>query len=416
MIVNVSRLSSFLEKLDVIRKKYEDIEARKDQFNIFTAMFNPSDEVYLHSHFIHSLLSFKTGNEYRYLNAFRQIVKSEFEYNIDSLGIYKELHDIDILLIDKSTKKAIIIENKIYASDSNHENEGQLEKYYRIVVEKEKIPEDNIEVFYLTLDGHEPSTESVSTSKKYPNLCEKVQCISYPNEIKSWLQECMRFVYDKPFQRESILQYIKLINDMTNDVDIEERIEIKKLIGESKSNLECAKLLINNINHLHWHTIADFWNGLADTLEKRGYGVTLKPSDENYTDIVHGSTRKKNNASLVICIKTEFPFIITIEENNEDWFYFGVEKDKKTPKQYVQAFNSLVTNDDSYDDDNNWYIWKYPLINESEKFNSWDITNDVTFNLINDDFRQHITSVIIDDIDRFIEDVKNQIKTTKPDL
>lgn len=117
----------------------------------------------------------------------------------------------------------VIIENKIYASDSNHENEGQLEKYYRIIIEEEKIPEDNIEVYYLSLDGHEPSTESVSTSNKYPKLCEKVQCISYPNEIVRWLQGCMPFVYDKPFQRETIIQYIKLIDDMTNNVDIEER-------------------------------------------------------------------------------------------------------------------------------------------------------------------------------------------------
>ena len=409
MIVNISRLSSFFEKLDVIRKKYEDIEAKKDQFNIFSAMFDSSDEVNLHSHFIYSLLSFKTGNEYRYLNAFRQIVKSKFEYNIDSLEIHKELHDIDILLIDKSTKKAVIVENKIYASDSNHESEGQLEKYYRIVAEEERIPEDNIEVFYLTLDGHEPSAESVSTSKRYPKLCEKVQCVSYPNEIKSWLRECMRFVYDKPFQRESILQYIKLINDMTNDVDIEERIEIKKLIGESKSNLESAKLLIDNVRHLHWHTIADFWNGLADNLEKRGYEVTQKPTDEDFTDIVHGSNRKKNNASLVICIKTAHPFFIKIEEYNDTLLNFGVEKDKKTPKQYVQAFKSLVADDDSYEDDDNWYIWKYPSINEGEKFDSWNIYDDVTFNLINDDFRLRITSAIIDDIDRFIEDVKNQI-------
>lgn len=58
----INRLRTFLEKLDVIRKKYEDIEARKDQFNVFTAMFNTiSDEVYLHSQFIYSLLSFKTA-------------------------------------------------------------------------------------------------------------------------------------------------------------------------------------------------------------------------------------------------------------------------------------------------------------------------------------------------------------------
>ena len=87
----IVHLRNFLERLDVIRKRYEDIEARKDQFNIFTAMFDESDEVNLHSQFIFSLLNFKTGNEYRYLNAFLKCVDSSFEYNLNSLEIHKEL-------------------------------------------------------------------------------------------------------------------------------------------------------------------------------------------------------------------------------------------------------------------------------------------------------------------------------------
>lgn len=406
-------LRIFLEKLDVIRKKYQDIDARKDQFNIFTALLDKSDEVKLHSQFIYSLLNFKSGNEYRYLNAFLKSIDSSFEYNIDSLEIYKEKHDIDIWLIDRSTKQSVIVENKIYAPDSNHENEGQLEKYYRIVIEDEKIPEDNIEVYYLTLDGHEPSTESVSTRKKYPKLREKVQCISYPNEIVRWLQECMPFVYDKPFQRETIIQYIKLINDMTNGVDIEERIEIKKLIGESKSNLESAKLLIDNVKHLHWHTIADFWNGLVIDLEKNGYEVLQKPTEEDFSDIAHGSSRKRNNASLSIEIKTSLPFNIQMEEYSDDFLYFGVGNDQKLPTQYIKAFETLVANNEDYEDDSNWYIWKYPSIPEDENFDSWDINNEATFHLIDDSFRQRITSVIIDDITRFIKDVEDCLKAAE---
>ena len=405
----INRLRNFLEKLDVIRKKYEDIEAQKDLFNVFSAMFDTSDEVYLHSQFIYSLLSFKTGKEYFYLNAFLRTIDSKFQYNRDSLEIHKELHDIDVLLIDKTKKYAVIVENKIYASDSNHTDEGQLEKYYRIVIEDEKIPEDNVEVFYLSLDGHEPSSESVYTSKKYPKLCEKVQCISYPNEIRSWLQGCMQFVYDKPFQRETILQYIKLIDDMTNNVDIEERIEIKKLIGESKSNLESAKLLIDNVNHLHWHTIADFWNGLVEALEKYGYEVTQKPTDEDYTDIARGSNKKKNNVSLVIGIKTEFPFVIRIEEYNDEWFYYGVKTNKKMPNQYVQAFEALVANDNSYENNEDWVIWRYPSVNENERFDSWDFYADATFNLIDDNYRQRITSKVVDDINRFVKDIERLV-------
>lgn len=409
----IVHLRNFLEKLDVIRKRYEDIEARKDQFNIFTAMLDASDEVNLHSQFIFSLLNFKTGNEYRYLNAFLKCIDSSFEYNLNSLEIHKELHDIDILLLDKSTKRAVIIENKIYAPDSNHENEGQLEKYYRIVIEEENIPEDNIEVYYLSLNGHEPSSESVSTRNKYPRLGEKVQCISYPDEIVRWLQGCMPFVYDKPFQRETIIQYIKLIYDMTNNVDIEERVEIKKLIGESKSNLESAKLLIDNVKHLHWHTIADFWNGLVVALERNGYEVLQKPTEEDFSDIAHGSNRKKNNASLSIVIKTLLPFKVQIDEYSNSSLNFGVEKEQKLPKQYVQTFATLVANSGEYEDDENWYIWKYPSIPDDEYIDSWDINNDATFRLIDDSFRVRITAVIIDNITKFIKDVEDCLKTMK---
>ena len=416
-------LRIFLEKLDVIRKKYQDIDARKDQFNIFTALLDKSDEVKLHSQFIYSLLNFKSGNEYRYLNAFLKSIDSSFEYNIDSLEIYKEKHDIDIWLIDRSTKQSVIVENKIYAPDSNHENEGQLEKYYRIVIEDEKIPEDNIEVYYLTLDGHEPSTESVSTRKKYPKLREKVQCISYPNEIVRWLQECMPFVYDKPFQRETIIQYIKLINDMTNGVDIEERIEIKKLIGESKGNLESAKLLVDNIKHLHWHTIADFWNGMVDELEKRGYKVSRKPKEDDFSDIVHGGSRKKNSASLLIEIKTLYPYNVQLKESSVDRLFFGVGKDKKLPKPYVLAFETLVANSEDYEvdkdnkklgDDKKWYIWKCPSITEDEDIDSWDINKDATFNLIDDNYRRRITKAIVDEIDSFIKDVEDIASKIEP--
>lgn len=200
---------------------------------------------------------------------------------------------------------------------------------------------------------------------------------------------------------------------MTNNVDIEERVEIKKLIGESKSNLESAKLLIDNVKHLHWHTIADFWNGLVVALERNGYEVLQKPTEEDFSDIAHGSNRKKNNASLSIVIKTLLPFKVQIDEYSNSSLNFGVEKEQKLPKQYVQTFATLVANSGEYEDDENWYIWKYPSIPDDEYIDSWDINNDATFRLIDDSFRVRITAVIIDNITKFIKDVEDCLKTMK---
>ncbi len=200
---------------------------------------------------------------------------------------------------------------------------------------------------------------------------------------------------------------------MTNNVDIEERVEIKKLIGESKSNLESAKLLIDNVKHLHWHTIVDFWNGLVVALEKNGYEVLQKPTEEDFSDIIHGSSRKRNNASLSIVIKTSSPFKVQIDEYSNSSLNFGVAKEQKLPKQYVKTFATLVANNEEYEDDENWYIWKYPSIPEDEYIDSWDINNDATFHLIDDSFRQRITSVIIGDITKFIKNVEDCLKAAE---
>ena len=167
-------------------------------------MFDESDEVNLHSQFIFSLLNLKTGTEYRYLNAFLKCVDSSFEYNLNSLEIHKELHDIDILLLDKSTKRAVIIENKIYASDSNHENEGQLEKYYRIIIEEEKIPEDNIEVYYLSLDGHEPFTEMFPQTTSIQSCARRSSASLIPMKSSDGCKDVCRLFMTSPFNEKQL--------------------------------------------------------------------------------------------------------------------------------------------------------------------------------------------------------------------
>ena len=107
-----------------------------------------------------------------------------------------------------------------------------------------------------------------------------------------------------------------------------------------------------------------------------------------------------------------------MEEYSDVRLNFGVGNDQKLPKQYVKAFETLVANNEDYEDDENWYIWKYPSIPKEENIdswdiNSWDINNDATFHLIDDSFRQRITSVIIDDITKFTKDVEDCLKAAE---
>jgi hypothetical protein len=415
MDLNINHLEFFLQELNIIRKKYEEKELQKEQFNVFTILRDESDEVKLHSRFISSLLSYKKKNEYRYLNAFLQEIDSVFEYDNFSLEVYpsydskNEYKDIDILLIDRTTRFAIIIENKIFARDSNHEEEGQLEKYYRTIIEENGIKEEHVEVYYLTLDGHEPSESSIATSKKYPKLKDKVCCISYPNEIKNWLTKCVKDVYNEPFQRETILQYLKLIKNMTNDVDIEERLEIKQLIGESQSNMKSAKLLIDNIKHLHWHTISEFWDNLANTLKAKGYEVLSQPQTSDFDTIVHGGERKKKQTILCIEIKTPNSLTISIEETYNDQLGFGVKHDCTLSKKKTNVFLKLCENNENYSYSDDWCIWTFPLP-EKEELNSWYIDDDVTFQLINGEFQNQIINKIVMRIEQLLSDFESNSK------
>lgn len=108
---------------------------------------------------------------------------------------------IDIIIEDGN--HAVIIENKIYAGDQ----ENQLLRYNNHG--KTKFPKGHV-LIYLTLDGYEPS--------KFSTNNETLQYISlsYRTDILQWLGECVRIAYDKPLVRETIIQYMDLIKQLTN--------------------------------------------------------------------------------------------------------------------------------------------------------------------------------------------------------
>ena len=266
---DIKNIKYLLRDINIVRKKFEEREKNEDNFNMFTILRKESDEVYLHSRFLSALLD--PNGPHRlgtvFLDLFLKRLDSKFVYDEKSLEVYpnnlnrSEYKEIDICFIDRVAKKAVMVENKIYHEDTNHEDKGQLENYYGRLIEEDKIPEDGIEVYYLTLDGHEPSEDSVKLSGKYPNLQDKVKCISYSVEILEWLRTIVKECYNKPSLRESIIQYIKIVENMTNnDISIDERKEITSLIGMNEDNLMSAKLLIDNFNHVKWHTTYDFCN------------------------------------------------------------------------------------------------------------------------------------------------------------
>ncbi len=136
--------------------------------------------------------------------------------------LFREKHNIDILL--ESDTKAIIIENKIDTTD--HSN--QLSRYISTL--KGRGFRD-IQLLYLTLNGDEPNEK-----------IENLKLISYKYDIKGWIEGCIEKVATKPTLRETLVQYLNLINRLTYRIDNMGHImEVKDLLLQGDN----LKLILN---------------------------------------------------------------------------------------------------------------------------------------------------------------------------
>lgn len=318
-------IKHLLREISILNQSIKEREKYEDHFNLFDLMCNRYDEVYLHSRFLSVLLDPHGSHKMKdtFVRLFIEELDLPFKYNLSSLEVYpnekstKEHKEIDLLLIDRKLKSAVIIENKIRANDSNHDEEGQIERYYRIITQDEGIPAESTSVVYLSIDRNNPSEESIATSGAFPELREKILNIHYGDEILNWLNQCVKESYNRPILRESINQYISLIENMTNNDTIEEdRRALMSLVGKNSDNLRSAKFLLDNMAHLQWLAIFEFWKLLSEKLVELGYIIRQPIENKDIDRLVH---QKKNRSNFNLKLTTPDGINFTINADNDDY-------------------------------------------------------------------------------------------------
>ena len=402
------------KELELIYKKFDFEKSKDEKFNIFSVLYKYHDEKRLHSRFIAALLDpFASHNlSYSFLNEFiaqfPQILKTD---NFKNAVVFpqewnkKENENIDILVIDKKTQFAIIIENKIYAGDSNSDERGQLETYFNSV-QKMNIPKENITTFYLTLNGKEPSDESLGKYKTLDNI--NGHCISYSEKIIIWLNECLKYVVDKPFIRETIFQYKNLINKMTeNNTEIDERLAIRDAISINEQTLTSAKYLIDNFKHIKWHTVYDFWNELAVCLQENNYKIIDLPTKEQITYMTHYASYKKADKNIKECgiiFEVNSELIISIWTYGEHYLYWRTNVNYVKSEKYRKILTELTDKGViEYSTYHNW--WQYFFENDNDRIMLSNFSrNQATFNIINREIRQTSIKQIVQQINTLIKE------------
>ena len=168
---------------------------------------------------------------------------------------------VDIYIWDKMNN-TICIENKINALEQN----AQIERYCK------HNPGKNT-VYYLTKFGDQPtSAGSFVQDQNYYSL-------SYQNDIANWLRLCMKEAYDAPILRESIKQYLLLINKLTHTMDSKEQEELFNLILR---NHEEATIIAANYRQAVGQVLDKFRNDLYNALLvklKDKYNIYLSNED-----------------------------------------------------------------------------------------------------------------------------------------
>lgn len=217
----------FLRKINDIKAQNEQKKIRGfNDYNIFSTLHKDSDEVNLHSRFIHSLLdsSGKHNQGTIFLDLFmRSCSLDEFKIDINNAKVTREDHNIDILISDEVNSKYIIIENKIYAEDQKEQIQNYIKHIYDELDEKA-----DIYVLYLTLYGKKPSNASLGEFKLDGNYLKngkqqvKFKSISYKNDILKWLNECRA-------EMQNLLKFDLIISQY---IDV-----IKSLIGTYKNSI-----------------------------------------------------------------------------------------------------------------------------------------------------------------------------------
>ncbi len=260
-MADLAKIKALLAKVAAISVKYSGIAEREQYgFNVFSVLRSSDEEVGLHSAFLTAVLNPDSGHGQGTwcLNEFLSQAKLERIPEGGEAQVFREYtrlrnrneadgserDSIDIFI--KAGQRAIVIENKIYAEDQDE----QIKRYVQFARD-EGFSEEKIDVIYLTLDGHEPSSQSLGD---YPK--EKVKLMSYGGDVIPWLDKCIEHMAKHPTTRETLVLYQRIVQGLTGQaMNEEENMEIADLLMETPQSFETASKIMASLARTYFHKI-----------------------------------------------------------------------------------------------------------------------------------------------------------------
>tara|TARA_R110000796_G_scaffold245195_1_gene369194 strand:- start:64179 stop:65432 length:1254 start_codon:yes stop_codon:yes gene_type:complete len=180
--------------------------------------------------------------------------------------------------------RCIVIENKLYAADQ----EAQLWRYQKVLDAQPVLPLAS-HLFYLTPDGCEPSPLSISApvDSEETGILEagSYQCISYQNEIHTWLSALLKKVPEESRVHHILTQYHEVLMEVIGMHSREEAIKelessgLMDHIAKNQGDISALAKLTRSVFFLHAKLLEELVETIHDALIKEPRLKSVKPPD-----------------------------------------------------------------------------------------------------------------------------------------
>lgn len=379
----------------------EQANRQGERFNLFRIFNNHRSEL-VHSRFLSELLTPRGnhGEGDAFLEAFLRDVlgleEIERPYKVRREFSTDEGRRIDLVI--EAPNHIVGIELKIDA----HDQSRQLHDYHKELKQQARGYKE-VTLAYLTLEGNKPSQYSLG------NLDESsVTCLSFSNDITSYLQKCIDKSAGKPLLAGGIQQYHQLLKDLTGKGGSVSDFLAKEL-AEDQDHLEKALAIALALPKAKSSIQQKFWEDLYRVISERLKSPVTVYGGSDFRTIAH-DYHEKNPSKKDVGIKTPVHKFgtktIYLYTHLYDAVHYGLRLEDDSgdlissseDRAHLRAGpdGTLKGNADA-DKHLDWLICFYfdPRTGESSQIINFNEFNEAASSLINDEARHNLIDNIV---------------------
>lgn len=186
-----------------------------------------------------------------------------------------------------------------------------------------------------------------------------------------------------------------------NHTTIEERIKIKETIASSQERMKSTKYLIDNFNHVKWHTIYDFWEAIKTAIDSHQCTLTQDYNEHAIGPLAHDKANRKNEETGV---KFEVRSGLTcfIRHEPSEALFWGIDLAKADDAAQAKL-NDLVKQHHIKYSTTRSYWWNYLFFENGDRLWLKEFLYDSTFNLIEPKFRNNTAQLFVNRVIDFVQ-------------